>query len=163
MSCKIKEGHDIMKDRLNNEEGYMIVVVLMILSILTVIATAGTNNSITEQRSATNEQINELSFYAADTGRVYVIEHVDLYHDDNITVGGSIAFPDNDNPSVSFSMDDLESFKGEVEYLGAGMTPRGSGFEVGKFYSHRYQITTTGLGPRNSKSKIETGFYRVGF
>jgi hypothetical protein len=163
MSCKIEEGHVIMRVRLNNEEGYMIVVVLMILSILTVIATAGTNNSITEQRSATNEQIHELSFYAADTGRAYVIEHVDLYHDDNINIGGSIAFPDDDNPSLYFSMDALESFKGEVEYIGAGMTPRGSGFEVGKFYSHRYKIITTGSGPRNSKSKIETGFYRVGF
>ena len=151
-----------MKARLNNEEGYMIVVVLMILSILTVIATAGTNNSITEQRSATNEQIHELSFYAADTGRAYVIEHVDLYHDENITVGGYIDFP-KDNPDVPFSVGSLESFKGRVIYLGAGLTPRGSGFEVGKFYSHRYKITTTGSGPRNSKSEIETGFYRVGF
>jgi len=163
MSCKIEEGHDIMKARLNNEDGYMIVVVLMILSILTVIATAGTNNSITEQRSATNEQIHELSFYAADTGKAYVIEHVDLYHDENITVGGSIAFPDKDNPTVLFSMGSLESFKGDVEYIGSGLTPRGSGFEVGKFFSHRYRITTTGFGPRNSKSEIETGFYRVGF
>ena len=152
-----------MQVRLNNEEGYMIVVVLMILSILTVIATAGTNNSITEQRSATNEQIHELSFYAADTGKAYVIEHVDLYHDENITVGGSIAFPDKDNPTVLFSMGSLESFKGDVEYIGSGLTPRGSGFEVGKFFSHRYRITTTGFGPRNSKSEIETGFYRIGF
>ena len=141
----------------------MMVVVLMILSILTVIATAGTNNSITERRSATNEQIHELAFYAADTGRAYVIEHVDLYHDENITVNGSIAFPDKDNPTVPFSMGTLESFKGNVEYLGAGITPRGSGFEVGRFSSHRYQITTTGYGPRNSKSEIETGFYRIGF
>lgn len=163
MSCKIEEGRDIMKVRLNNEEGYMIVVVLMILSILTVIATAGTNNSITEQRSATNEQIHELSFYAADTGRAYVIEHVDLYHDENITVDGYIYFPDKDNPDVPFSVGSLESFKGRVIYLGAGLTPRGSGFEVGKFYSHRYRITTTGIGPRNSKSEIETGFYRIGF
>jgi len=152
-----------MKVRLNNEEGYMIVVVLMILSILTVIATAGTNNSITEQRSATNEQIHELSFYAADTGKTYVIEHVDLYHDDNITVGGSIAFPDKNNPTVPFSMGSLESFRGEVEYIGSGLAPRGSGFEVGKFSSHRYKITTTGFGPRSSKSEIETGFYRIGF
>ena len=141
----------------------MMVVVLMILSILTVIATAGTNNSITERRSATNEQIHELAFYAADTGRAYVIEHVDLYHDENITVNGSIAFPDKDNPTVPFSMGTLESFKGNVEYLGAGITPRGSGFEVGRFSSHRYRITTTGSGPRNSKSEIETGFYRIGF
>ncbi|MEJ2729950.1 MAG: pilus assembly PilX N-terminal domain-containing protein [Deltaproteobacteria bacterium] len=152
-----------MKINLNNEDGYMIVAVLMILSILTVIATAGTNNSITEQRSATNEQIHELSFYAADTGRAYVIEHVDLYHDDNITVGGSIAFPDNDNPTATFSMGSLESFNGDVEYIGSGATPRGSGFEVGKFSSHRYRITTTGFGPRSTKSEIETGFYRIGF
>jgi hypothetical protein len=92
-----------------------------------------------------------------------VIEHVDLYHDENITVGGSIAFPDKDNPTVPFSMGSLESFKGEVEYIGSGLTPRGSGFEVGKFSSHRYRITTIGFGPRKSKSEIETGFYRIGF
>ena len=152
-----------MNVKINNEDGYMIVAVLMILSVLTVIATAGTNNSITEQRSATNEQIHELSFYAADTGKAYVIEHVDLYHDANITVGAPIAFPDKDNPSVPFSMGSLESFKGDVEYIGSGLVPRGSGFEAGKFSSHRYRITTTGFGPRGSKSEIETGFYRIGF
>jgi hypothetical protein len=152
-----------MKMNVNNENGYMIVAVLMILSILTVIATAGTNNSITEQRSATNEQIHELSFYAADTGRAYVIEHVELYHEDNISPGGSIAFPDKDNSAATFSMGPLESFQGEVEYIGSGTTPRGSGFEVGKFSSHRYRIKTTGHGPRNTKSEIETGFYRIGF
>lgn len=149
--------------QVNNEDGYLMVVVLMILSILTVIATAGTNNAITEQRSATNEQIHELSFYAADTGRTYVIENSDLYHEYNVTVGESIAFPDKDNPAVEFSMGPLESFKGDVEYLGSATPPRGSGFEVGKFISHRYQLNSTGLGPRNSTSEIEAGFYRIGF
>jgi len=148
---------------LNNEDGYMMVVVLIILSILTVIATAGTNNAITEQRSASNEQIYELSFYAADTGRTYVAEHSALYHEENITVGESIAFPDDDNPAEQFSMGPLESFKGEVEYLGSAHPPRGSGFEVGKFYSHRYQINSKGFASRSSKSEIEVGFYRVGF
>ncbi|MCK4988411.1 MAG: pilus assembly PilX N-terminal domain-containing protein, partial [Desulfobacterales bacterium] len=105
--------------QVNNEDGYLMVVVLMILSILTVIATAGTNNAITEQRSATNEQIHELSFYAADTARTYVIEHSDLYHEANVTVGEIIAFPDNDNPAEKFSMGPLESFNGDVEYLGS--------------------------------------------
>jgi len=149
--------------RLKNEDGYIMIVVLMILSILTVIATAGTNNSITEQHSATNEHIHELSFYAADTGRTYVMEHSDLYHDENITPGAPLAFPDNDDPSVTFSMGSLESFKGEVEYLDSRNPPRGSGFEVGKFASHRYRITSTGMGPRNSTSEVEAGFYRIGF
>ena len=141
----------------------MMVVVMMVLSIITVIATAGTNNSITEQKSATNEQIHELSFYAADTGRTYVIENTDLYNEANITVGESLSFPNNDDPDVQFSITSTESFYGEVEYLGSGSVPRGSGFEVGKFFSHRYQITTTGFGPRSSRSQVEAGFYRVGF
>jgi len=152
-----------MHMQVNNEDGYIMIVVLMVLSILTVISTAGTNNSITEQRSATNEQIHELSFYAADTGRTYVMEHSDLYHEDNITVGGSMAFPDNDDPAMQYSIDTMESFKGDVEYLGSSNPPRGSGFEVGKFVSHRYRISSTGSGPRDSKSEIEAGFYRVGF
>ena len=153
----------MMDLQVNNDDGYIMLVVVMVLSILTIIATAGTNNSITERRSATNEQIHELSFYAAETGRTYVAEQTDLYHEVNITVGQSIAFPDDDDPSLKFSMGPLESVNGDVEYMGSGAPRRGSGFEVGKFVSHRYRITSTGFGPRNSKSRIEAGFYRVGF
>jgi Tfp pilus assembly protein PilX len=156
-------GVVMMKGQLNNENGYMMVVVMMVLSIITVIATAGTNNSITEQRSATNEQIHELSFYAADTGRSYVIENTDLYHEANVTVGQSVAFPNDADPDVQFSITATESFNGNVEYLGSSSVPRASGFEVGKFIAHRYQITTTGFGPRSSRSQVEAGFYRVGF
>ena len=152
-----------MEMQLDNENGYMIVVVIMILSVLSVIATAGTNNSITERRSATNEQIYQLSFYAADTGRTYVVKHADLYHEDNITIGDSLTFPDKDNASAQYSISSQESFNGDVEYLGPSPPPRGSGFEIGKFKAHRYQIISTGFGPRSSNSEIEAGFYRVGF
>ena len=152
-----------MAKQLDNENGYMIVVMIMILSVLSVIATAGTNNSITERRSATNEQIHQLSFYAADTGRTYVYKNSDLYHGDNITPGGSIAFPDKDDPSAQFTIGSQEAFNGEVAYRGSGPPPRGSGFEVGKFMAHRYGLTTKGFGPRGSNSEIEAGFYRIGF
>jgi transcriptional regulator of met regulon len=152
-----------MAKQLDNENGYMIVVMIMILSVLSVIATAGTNNSITERRSATNEQIHQLSFYAADTGRTYVEKKSDLYHEDNITIGESLAFPDNDNPSSQYPVGSHESFNGDVEYLGSTTPPRGSGFEVGKFVAHRYEMTSQGFGPRDSNSEIEAGFYRIGF
>lgn len=152
-----------MARQLENENGYMMVVVIMILSVLSVIATAGTNNSITERRSATNEQIHQLSFYAADTGRTYVVRHTDLYHEDNITVGEALTFPDNDDPSAQYAVGSLESFNGAVAYLGSGPPPRGSGFEIGKFVAHRYQLTSKGFGPRRSNSEIEAGFYRIGF
>ena len=152
-----------MARQLDNENGYMIVVVIMILSVLSVIATAGTNTSITERRAATNEQIHQISFYAADTGRTYVYKNSDLYHEDNITAGGSIAFPDNDNPSAKYALGSRESFNGDVAYRGSGPPPRGSGFEVGKFMAHRYGVTCKGFGPQGSESDIEAGFYRIGF
>jgi hypothetical protein len=152
-----------MAMQLDNENGYMIVVVIMVLSVLSVIATAGTNNSITERRSATNEQIHQLSFYAADTGRTYVYKNSDLYHEDNIIVGDSLAFPDNDNPSAQYTIGSQESFNGVVEYRGSGPPPRGSGFEVGTFRAHRYGMAIEGFGPRSSSSEIEAGFYRIGF
>jgi hypothetical protein len=152
-----------MARQLDNENGYMIVVMIMILSVLSVIATAGTNNSITERHSATNEQIHQISFYAADTGRTYVYKNSDLYHEDNITVGDSIAFPDNDNPSAKYTIGSQESVNGDVAYRGSGPPPRGSGFEVGKFMAHRYGLTCRGFGPKGSSSEIEAGFYRIGF
>jgi hypothetical protein len=145
-----------MAMQLENENGYMIVVVIMILSVLSVIATAGTNNSITERRSATNEQIHQLSFYAADTGRTYVVKNSDLYYEDNITIGEFLTFPDKDNPSTQFSVNSQESFNGDVEYLGSASPP-------GKFKAHRYQLNSKGFGPRSSNSEIEAGFYRIGF
>ena len=152
-----------MEIQRDNQDGYMIVVVIMIVSVLSVIATAGTNNSITERRSATNEQIYQLTFYAADTGRTYVVNNSDLYHEDNITIGQSLSFPNKDNPAVQYTIGTQESFNGEVEYLGSGPAPRGSGFEIGKFMAHRYLIHSNGFGPRESNSEIEAGFYRVGF
>ena len=152
-----------MQMQRDNQDGYMIVVVIMIISVLSVIASAGSNNAITERRSATNEQIYQLTFYAADTGCTYVVNKGDLYHEDNITVGQSLAFPNNDDPAVQYTIGTTESFNGEVEYLGSGPTPRGSGFEIGKFMAHRYLINSKGFGPRESNSEIEAGFYRVGF
>ena len=152
-----------MAKQLDNENGYMIVVVIMILSVLSVIATAGTNNSITERRSATNELIYQVTFYAADTGRTYVVNNYDLYHEDNITVDQSLAFPDNDNPTAKYPVGSQESFNGVVTYRGSAPPPRGSGFEIGKFKAHMYGITSKGFGPRQANCEIEAGFYRIGF
>jgi len=51
-----------------NEDGYVIVMALMILSILTVIGLAGIRTSITEVQISTNHQISIMNFYAAESG-----------------------------------------------------------------------------------------------
>jgi hypothetical protein len=59
--------------------------------------------------------------------------------------------------------DSIQSFNGEVGYEDPMLVPRGSGFQVGRFRAHVYQMTCNGYGPRNSDTRIEVGFYRIGF
>lgn len=149
---------------IGDERGYMLVMALMIMTILTVLATAATHVSITERESAASEEINELTFYAAEAGRFYVPERPDLYHEQNITVGNSLSFPDPADSSAQYEVGGLASFNGSVEYIGRSSPPRGSGFDVGKFKAHRYRITSVGYCPKkSSEGKVEAAFYRIGF
>ncbi|UCG99825.1 MAG: pilus assembly PilX N-terminal domain-containing protein [Deltaproteobacteria bacterium] len=152
-----------LKDTLNNENGLVIVFALLMLAIVTVIGIAATRTSETELRFAGKEKLHKLSFYAAEAARGYVPENPSLYGGDNITVGGSIYFPNNADPSERYTLDSTQSFKGDVEYLGFSAPPRGSGYGAGKFKAHRYMSTGYGYGPSNDQSQIEAGFYRIGF
>ena len=152
-----------LKDTLNNENGSVIVIALLMLAIVTIIGIAATRTSETELRFAGKEKFHKLSFYAADAARGYVAEDTGLWGADNITVGESIDFPNNADSSERYPLDSTQSFKGDVEYLGFSAPPRGSGYGVGKFKAHNYRMTCDGYGPSNSQSQIGAGFYRIGF
>ena len=53
---------------LNNENGSVIIVAILLLVLLTLIGIAGTNTSITEIQIATNNQNYQVEFYLADSG-----------------------------------------------------------------------------------------------
>ena len=53
---------------LNNENGSVIIVAVIILALLTLIGIAGTNTSTTEVQIATNNQNYQVEFYLADSG-----------------------------------------------------------------------------------------------
>jgi Tfp pilus assembly protein PilX len=149
--------------QIRNEAGSMIVVAILILAVLTTIGIAGITGSNTERQIAANEQIHKMAFYSAEAGRSYIVQNPDLYYEDNTTIGGSLSFPDPADASVEFDLSTLQSFNGTVDYVGSSLPPRGSGYEAGVYQSHRYRVTSTGWGPRNSTSRVEAGFYRIGF
>ena len=151
------------KDTINNENGFVIVIALIMLAIVTVIGIAATRTSETELQISGNEKLHKLSFYAAEAARGYVADDPSLYGGDNITEGVGIYFPNNADPSTTYDLDSTQSFKGDVEYTGFSAPPRGSGYDAEKFKAHRYLMTCDGYGPSNSQSKIEAGFYRIGF
>jgi len=148
---------------LNNQRGSMIAVVIMILALLTLFGTVAITTSNTELQTASSEQIFKLAFFAAETGLTYVEQNPDFYHEQNITAGGSLSFPDPDDSTVKNNLGSLQSFNGTVGYLDSSTPPRGSGYEVGAYTAHNYRIISDGFGPRDSGIQVEAGFYRIGF
>jgi hypothetical protein len=53
---------------LQNEEGLVIVVVLFVLVILTLIGVSATSNTVVELQIASNDQLQKIAFYNADSG-----------------------------------------------------------------------------------------------
>jgi len=92
-----------------------------------------------------------------------VPRHPELYGEDNVREDESLSFPNQDESSEKQLLGPDQEFNGQVIYFSASTPPRGSGFEVGTFRAHKYQMTCNGYGPRNSESHIEAGFYRIGF
>jgi hypothetical protein len=149
---------------LNNEAGIVTGMMLFMLAIFTVLGVSAIMVSITETRLASNDQFFKIAFYGAEAARGYVAPNTDLYGADNITEEGVLYFPDDPNDaSERKTIGSYQEFNGEVMFNGSSAPPRGSGYEVGTFRAHKYQMTCNGYGPRDSQSHIEAGFYRIGF
>ena len=152
-----------MDGLLRDQRGSVIVIALIILVILIIIGTVIINLSGTEVTIAANQRDHKKAFYAAESGRGYVVSKTELYHDENVTINTGLHFPSHTDPSEKVAIDAEQQFNGIVIYTGSSEPPRGSGYEVGKFKAHQYKIISNGYGPRNAKSVIEVGFYRIGF
>jgi len=150
---------------LNNQNGFAIVTVLLVLALITLVSVMVSRTTSTELQIASSEQVYKISFYAAEAAQAYVIRNTDLYGSANIDPVDPVNYPDDANPSVTQTLDagSIQSFNGEVGYINSMVTPRGSGFQVGRYKAHVYQMICNGHGPRNSETQIEVGFYRIGF
>jgi Tfp pilus assembly protein PilX len=150
---------------LNNQNGIAIVTVILVLALITLAGVMVSRTTNNELQIATSDQLYKISFYAAEAAQAYVIENPDLYSSVNIDTADPVNFPDDANPVATEILDagSIQSFNGEVGYLNPMMVPRGSGFQVGRYRAHVYQMTINGHGPRNSNTTIEVGFYRIGF
>ncbi len=150
---------------LENEKGTILVIGLLILVLLTVLGLSTTTTTVTYTHIAGNEKFYKIAFYATEAATAYVAADTTLYSGDNITVGGKIYFPDENDSSAEYSLDasSTQRFRGDVEYIGEMALPPNSGYEVGKYIAHEYEMICLGFGPRNSEIQTEMGFYRIGF
>ena len=159
------------KFQLDNEKGSVMALTLVLLVLLTILGISVLTSSSIDTQIAGNELRHKLAFYAAESATAYVTWSPDLYGPDNITAGTSHYFPNNTVPYVgitsglptALSMNANQSFNGEVEYESLLSPPRGSGYSVGKFKAHQYQMVCNGYSSKETTKNIVVGFYRIGF
>lgn len=159
------------KFQLENEKGSVMVLAVIMLVLLTLLDISALTSSSIDTQVAGNELRHKRAFYAAESATAYVTRSPDLYGPDNITTDTPHYFPNNTVPYVgitsglptALSINATQSFNGEVEYDSPLLPPRGSGYSVGKFKAHQYQMVCNGYSSNETTKNIVVGFYRIGF
>jgi hypothetical protein len=150
--------------KFDNQNGFAIITVIFVLALITLSGVMVIQTTNNELQISTNDQINKISFYAAEAARTYVIFNDDLHDSKNMETGNPVSFPDADPLIIQpIDADSSQSFNGTVEYLGSAVPPRGLGYKAMKYQAHRYRMICNGYGPRDSQTRIEAGFFRVRF
>ncbi len=148
---------------LKSEIGSALVYVVLFLSLLSIAGVSAIRTGNTDVEISANHHFHTIAFYTAETATSFVAGNPTLYHSANTALNQGLTFPDVADGTARQQLNTDQSFNGNVVYVGGGGTPRGSGYAAGQFRSHRYRITATGYGPRDSESNVEAGFYRIGF
>lgn len=144
--------------RIKNQQGSVLIIVLLILALSTITGIVVAKMSINDLRSSSNLTHYKMAFYAAESGRNYVRQDPSLYGPANMDPDNPVSF---ESPAGILGPD--QSFDGTVQYLGKSPPPRGSGYDPTIFRAYKYKLTCNGYGPLKAKVTIEAGFYRVGY
>lgn len=139
------------------EAGFVTGMMLFMLAIFTVVGVSAIMISLTEMLIASNDQFSKIAFYGAEAARGYVPIQSDLYGANNIIENAALNFPNNDDTSEKTALGPYQEFNGDVMFIGSSLPPRGSGYEVGTFRAHRYQMTCNGFGPKIHEVKSRRG------
>jgi Tfp pilus assembly protein PilX len=159
------------------KKGYVLVITMFLLLLLTVIGIAATRTSIVEVQISGNYRQMVQDFYACEGALVNAMERLDWWLSDgflNSDTGtanwsGKV---DIDGDTIEDAMVEIrcvEPSHSEITALSTAANdvpadphtaspPIGSGYSARHFYIRKYAITTTGL---RSNTKLQAGVWKV--
>lgn len=91
------------------EDGYIIIIAILILALLTIICVSALNMSTTEMKIATNELLYERTFYAAESGLQHITELLRYQY----VNGNSAILSAGGTPSWSFALQNAQDSDGD--------------------------------------------------
>jgi Tfp pilus assembly protein PilX len=168
-----------IKNTLNNEKGFVLVLVILMLAIVTVIGIAATRTSDTEMQIAANERSRANEFYNAEGGLIDTIERSGNWMtDDFLTAGETTAAYVG---TVDFDGDGVNDTTVEIRCIESTGTPdtggvlsdaannfpvqshiapppAGSGYSVKYFEVRRYAVTSTS---ESGNTQLQSGVWKI--
>ena len=152
---------------LGNERGFVLIVVLVMLLLLSILGATVLTNSTSELRLTGNYRNQQQGFYAADGGIELGQISDDIYSiipNAGDTWAGTISFPTAGAVVVTRN---AVAVSGAVntalvvaENIGSGPPPKGSGYDE-TFLANQYDLNVTGYGPDNTEIEISSGIARM--
>ena len=169
-----------VKETINNESGFVLVLAVLMLAVITVIGVAATRTSETESRIASNERQIANELYNAEGALIDTLERATTTWaapaSPFLTDGETVA---SYTSSTDFDGDGTNDATVEVRYIGdlgatigglstaandiplvahIGPPPPDSGYSMKHFEIRRYGVTTTSA---TGNTQIQTGVYKV--
>jgi len=168
-----------VKNTLNNEDGMIMIVVLIILVIVTLLGIFATRTAVMDIQMATNYRQNVDEFSDAEGGLINSLENPQTWLTDAfLTADPTVAFSTGSGP-IDFNADGNADATVEVRCIEetgtavAGLSdaandlpaiphitppPAGSGYSLKYFEVRRYGITTTSS---TGNTQVQAGVFKV--
>ncbi|MFH2064553.1 MAG: pilus assembly PilX N-terminal domain-containing protein [Pseudomonadota bacterium] len=137
---------------INNEEGSLIAIVLLLMAVLTVIGISASNTAITESQIVRNETSYKTSFFRAEAAAIEAIQrlqdemNLDVFPPTYLMPIGTITTPnqllDRNDPAWGFAEDSgLDGPTTDVEFLAVSTgIQTGSSMAMGAAQVHSYVV-----------------------
>ena len=146
---QIKQQHNLQLHKVK-QHGFVLVLVLVLLAVLTLIGVSSMNSSNMELKATANAKQHQIAFNVVQSMLEYAVS----------TNGDLIDFQTNDPDLVqaitSYSVPNSSSLKAEAVFTGCGVAV-GNSLEQGKGFSYNFfEITGSGSNATGSAISVQT-------
>lgn len=151
-----------MSAQLDNERGFVLILALVMLLIMSIIGTMSLNTATTETSITGNYRSAQTAFHSAQRAVEYAAANGNIY----LSLGPGSAPYDLDNltdqtniaAGTDWGLSGTDNF---VEFQMTGGLPPGTGSDPTYFEARYYIVNATGAGPGNSVASVETQIGRI--
>jgi PilX N-terminal len=148
-----------------------LILALIMLTLMSLLGALALSTSTSELGISSNYKSSQEAFYAAERGLEYATTSQAIY--DHSLNDFPISLTNND-PSVDTADEAniavgtgsrrsglLDGAVNQVDYIGSGGLPPGSGSDPTYFQSRFYAIDVTGQGPANAAVRVQAQIARI--